>query len=106
SIEDRLLPHMDDRCVILIANDRRDKDFTWHDEDANTGVFLIRNTPVARHILEEWWHVPEYDPSTAVDWPVDQRAFNRHIRPRWSNGWIRMFDYALCKVWDGQYIRY
>ena len=68
----------DNRDALLVLGDNR----PW-DDGANVGVWLVGNTPLACHILDEWWHVPIYDRRTAFDWPPEQRGMEWQIRPRW-----------------------
>jgi hypothetical protein len=70
-------------------------------------VFIVRNHPLARHILEEWWHVPHYDHELAHCWPVDQAGLNRYIVPRWKgDGRIRIVDYHFLNGHDGTFVRH
>ena len=106
-LEDQLVPRGAAVTEILIGTNRLNQDVGWGDEGANTGVFLVRNTPLARHILEEWWHVPYHDPETARTWPVDQAGFNRHVLPRWSpTGRVLLIDYRHLNGLDGEFIRH
>lgn len=102
---DQLANRMHETDFMLIGTDRRDAGFAWNDKAANVGVFAIRNTEVARHVLREWWHVPLYAPHTAHGWPPEQAAFNEHIYPRW-NRYIRLIPYNHLNGHDGYYIRH
>jgi hypothetical protein len=108
-LEDQLnlVRHAQNGTEIVIGTDRLNQEIGWSDGRANTGVFLVRNTALARQILEEWWDVPSYDPETARTWPVDQAAFNRHILPKWSStGRVVLVDYRHLNGMDGEFIRH
>lgn len=105
TVEGHLLSRLARDDFMLIGTDRRDKDFAWDDRAANVGVFLTLNTPVARHVLREWWHVPLYAPATAREWPPEQRAFNEHVFPRW-NRHVRLVPYDILNGRDGGYVRH
>ena len=106
-LEDQLVSRGAAVTEILIGTNRLNQEVGWGDDRANTGVFLVRNTPLARHILEEWWHVPYHDPETARTWPVDQAGFNRHLLPRWSPaGRVLLIDYRHLNGLDGEFIRH
>jgi hypothetical protein len=107
TLEQLITSHMPPGTLMMFGTDRRDKDFAWSDKDANAGVFIVRNTPLARHVMEEWWHVAVYDKRTCNDWPLEQRAFNWHIRPRWqAEGRIRVIPYHHLNGRDGTFIRH
>jgi hypothetical protein len=106
-IESLIETHFDDSTQILVGTNRRDRSFAWNDSNANTGVFIAKNTPLGVHIFAEWWHACIYDPETAFRWPVEQLAFHRHIFPRWHRvGAIKLIPYYMMTGLDGEFIRH
>jgi len=83
SIEQFIAEQFDSRTLMVLGTDRTSREFAWSDEDANTGVWVVRNTPLMQHILWEWWYVPIYDPRCAHDWPIGNSS-------------------AVCKMLAGQ----
>jgi len=91
----------------LIGTDRLNKHFAFSDENANCGVFLVRRTEHATHILQDWWNVPtSADKRWLWQWPPEQAAFNLVVRPRWGNEAIRVIPYFYMNGSDGTYIRH
>ena len=71
---------------------------------ANTGVFLVNNTPGARAILDEWWRLPAEFPELGFTWPLEERAFNQHILPKYRPQ-IRLVQRAELDLVRG-YVRH
>lgn len=95
------------KTLITAGTDCRDAGYMWSDTDANTGTFLVRNTPLSRHIMTEWWHTADYNTRLRTAWPIEQTAFNQHIRPRW--GGRKRIGIIPCRQMggrDGIYIRH
>ena len=70
-------------------------------------MFVVRNTSVAQHILEEWWHIPLHEPEMGHKWPLEQDAVNQIIVPRWAkHGRIKIIDYSHLNGRDGYFIRH
>ena len=46
---------------------------------ANTGVWLVRNTSATARLLEDWQTAPERDPSLVHRWPLDEAGFNEQV---------------------------
>jgi hypothetical protein len=92
---------------VLLGTDRRDKNFAWSDENANTGVFLVRNSPTAFEILSDWWRVPiDLNRRWLWGWPPEQGAFNEYIRAGRHSQDIRIVPYYHVNGLDGTYIRH
>ncbi len=107
TMEALIAEHMESNTLMLFGTDRRDKEVTWCDSNANAGVFVVKNTPLSRHIMEEWWHVAVYDRHTRFEWPVEQRAFNNYIRQRWDGeARIKVIPYHFLNGRDGYFIRH
>lgn len=105
-IEYVIREHCDPTTELLFSANRFDKNQGWAmDDHAQAGTFIIRNTPLALRIMEEWWNVPYYDKQHVHGWPVDQGALNKHIRTRWTKQ-IKIVDYSVINGYDGRFIRH
>lgn len=106
TIESLIQDHMGD-CIFLAGNDRRDNNFVYSDEDANVGVYVIRNSTEGFGLLDDWWNSPlRYGTQTFWQWPLEQDAFNLYVRNgRYSHG-IKVIHYAHMNGRDGTFIRH
>lgn len=98
-----LLAHLGPDNVLLIGSDRACADWGFDDSEANTGVFLLKNVPLAQRLLADWWNLPVDDPDVAFRWPVDQLGFNRHIFGSYRQH-IAFVDYRILNGIDGDFI--
>jgi hypothetical protein len=104
---DRLIDEQMQDASFLIGTDRLNKHFAFSDENANCGAFLVRRTENAATILRDWWNVPLFvDKRWLWQWPPEQAAFNRVVRPRWGDEEIRVIPYFHLNGSDGTYIRH
>jgi hypothetical protein len=101
-----LIERMGDAAVLL-GSDRRDKTFAWSDRNANTGVFIVRNSEAGFRVLDEWWHAPDrYDRRWLWTWPPEQGAFNYIVRPLFPEYIIKVIPYIHMNGHDGIFIRH
>jgi len=106
TIESLIQEHMGD-AAFLAGNDRRDKEFVYSDEDANVGVYIIRNSPEGFGLLNDWWDSPlQYDTESFWRWPLEQLAFNMYIRRGRYSDRIKVIHYAHLNGRDGTFIRH
>lgn len=106
TLESLIQEHMGD-AAFLVGNDRRDSEYVYSDEDANMGVYLVRNSDEGIGILDDWWNVPlVHGTDTFWQWPLEQTAFNSYVRKgRYSRG-IKVIHYAHMNGRDGKFIRH
>ncbi len=106
TIESLIQEHMGSSSF-LAGNDRRDKDFVFSDENANVGVYVVRNSVEGFGLLDDWWNAPlQYGTKTFWKWPLEQLAFNLHIRNGRYSESIRVIHYAHMNGRDGTFIRH
>ena len=106
SIESLIEKHML-KTTFLIGNDRRDANYAYNDENANTGVFVVRNNSKAFEILHDWWDAPQQlDTKTLWRWPPEQDAFNTYIRTGRHAHDIKVIHYQYLNGHDGTFIRH
>jgi hypothetical protein len=106
TIQSLINTHMGNADLLLGTN-RRDASFTYSDEEANSGVFLVRNSDAAIGILDDWWNAPlQHCTKSLWRWPVEQDAFNAYVRTGRHANKIRVIHYAHMNGRDGRYIRH
>ncbi len=101
-----LIQRMGD-AALLFGSDRRDKTFAWSDRNANTGVFVVRNSKQGFRVFEEWWNAPiRYDSRWLWMWPPEQAALNYVVRPLFPECVIKVIPYFYMNGSDGTFIRH
>src|SRR6266436_8802890 len=101
-----LIQHMSD-AALLLGSDRRDRTFAWSDRNANTGVFVVRNSKQGFRVFEEWWNAPiRYDSRWLWMWPPEQAALNYVVRPLFPECVIKVIPYFYMNGSDGTFIRH
>jgi hypothetical protein len=92
-------------CTLLAGTNSKNREVAWGDCVANTGVFLIRNSPSALELLMAWRDLPKKGSPWAHRWPVEQGAFSEVIFPKYSDR-ISIVDYYHLNGTDGYFIRH
>ena len=72
---------------------------------ANTGVWLVRNTPSAQEILRAWARTPERDATLFTRWPLDEAGFNEQVLAAYRAD-IELVPRAELNLVDGDFIRH
>jgi hypothetical protein len=91
----------------LIGTDRVNKDFAFSDSNANSGVFLVRNSKSGLDILTDWWNAPMQGNKVWLwRWPPEQGAFNAIVRLRWGPDVLKVISYIHMNGTDGLFIRH
>jgi len=78
----------------------------WNSEQGNSGIFLIKNEPLAHDIIAEWNTVSETHPETKWKWALDQNGFNIHILPTYRDHIELVADYYLLHSDVGYFVRH
>jgi hypothetical protein len=86
---------------------------TWHNNHSNTvhtcGFFAARNTPLARRMMREWWHVPSARPELRMYehlWPHCQRAWDDHMRLKYPQHVAAATHWRDFNSPDGRYVQH
>ena len=72
---------------------------------ANTGAWLVRNTPTGHQLLGAWDDAPNADPTLCTRWPLDEAGFNERVLPAYR-AHIELKPRRELNLIDGPFIRH
>ena len=90
---------------MAVAPDVKNADFAWNQEGINSGVFVLRCLDGSKRMMEEWWDAPAQDPESRWIWPIEQRAFDRIIFPKYKEK-VLVVPYYVLNGTDGKFVRH
>jgi hypothetical protein len=105
SIEEFIKEHVGPETCIVAAQDCKEKQYCFHQENLNAGVMLFRNRPETMTILNDWVHQENHE---CKDWkykhPREQQCMNI-IRKKYGNQ-IHIIPVEEMNGSDGKWIRH